>query len=44
METLFAILGYLLLAATGLTGVGVLLLFLFRVAAEKWIGTKFDKH
>jgi hypothetical protein len=44
METLFAILGYLLVAATGLTGLGVLLLFLFRTAAEKWIGTKFDKQ
>ena len=44
METLFAILGYLLVAATGLTGLGVLLLFLFRTAAEKWIGAKFDKQ
>ena len=44
METLFAILGYLLVAATGLTSVGVLLLFLFRTAAEKWIGVKFDKQ
>jgi hypothetical protein len=44
VETIFAILGYLLVAATGLTGVGVLLLFLFRTAAEKWIGVKFDKQ
>jgi hypothetical protein len=44
METLIAILGYVLVAATGLTGVGALLLLLFRKAAEKWIGVKFDKQ
>jgi hypothetical protein len=44
METLFAILGYLVVAATGLTGVGLLLLFLFRTVAEKWLGVKFDKQ
>jgi len=34
IETLFAILGYLLVAATGLTGLGALLLFLFRTGVE----------
>jgi hypothetical protein len=44
METLVSVLGYVVVAVSGLTGVGLFLLWLFQTAAQKWLGAKFDRQ
>jgi hypothetical protein len=44
METLASILGYVVVGIAGLSGIGAVLLWLFRTVAEKWLGAKFDRQ
>lgn len=44
METLASILGYVVVGVVGLSGIGAVLLWLFRTVAEKWLGAKFDRQ